>query len=45
MIPLNRKKVVNDMDSSLSLIGERKQALITVAATGEIDVTTARGGA
>jgi type I restriction enzyme S subunit len=32
------------IDTSLSLLAERRQALITAAVTGQIDVTTARGG-
>jgi type I restriction enzyme S subunit len=31
------------IETSLCLLGERRQALITAAVTGEIDVTTARG--
>jgi len=31
------------IDSQLSLLAERRQALITAAVTGQIDVTTARG--
>ena len=32
-----------DLDRQLALLAERKQALITAAVTGQIDVTTARG--
>lgn len=31
------------VDRQLALLSERKQALITAAVTGQIDVTTARG--
>jgi type I restriction enzyme, S subunit len=33
------------IDKQLALLAERRQALITAAVTGQIDVTTARGGA
>jgi type I restriction enzyme, S subunit len=36
---------VDAIDRQLALLGERGHALITAAVTGEIDVTTARGGA
>jgi len=35
--------VVRSIETSISLLAERRQALITAAVTGQIDVTTARG--
>jgi type I restriction enzyme S subunit len=37
-------KIQRGLDRQLSLLAERRQALITAAVTGQIDVTTARGG-
>ena len=34
---------VDTVDRQLALLAERRQALITAAVTGQIDVTTARG--
>jgi type I restriction enzyme S subunit len=36
---------VDAIDCQITLLAERRQALITAAVTGQIDVTTARGGA
>jgi type I restriction enzyme, S subunit len=38
-------KVTTTIDRQLTLLAERRQALITAAVTGKIDVTTARGAA
>lgn len=38
-------QVRDSIARSLDLIGERRQALVTAAVTGQLDVTTARGGA
>lgn len=35
--------VIDSIDRQLALLAERRQALITAAVTGQIDVTTARG--
>jgi len=37
------RRVRRSVEHSLSLLAERRQALITAAVTGQIDVTTARG--
>jgi len=34
---------VHHIQRSIELLGERRQALITAAVTGQLDVTTARG--
>lgn len=37
------ERALNVVDRQLALLSERRQALITSAVTGQIDVTTARG--
>ncbi|PWW62807.1 restriction endonuclease subunit S [Actinokineospora spheciospongiae] len=37
-------RLINYLDSQLDLLSERRQALITAAVTGQLDVTTARSG-
>jgi type I restriction enzyme, S subunit len=39
------RRAQKEMSSANALLAERRQALITAAVTGQIDVTTARGGA
>ncbi len=42
-IALDVSSLVSSIDRQLALLAERRQALITAAVTGQIDVTTARG--
>lgn len=41
----HRDRVRRALAGSIGLLGERRQALITAAVTGQLDVTTAHGGA
>jgi len=38
------ERIVRSVERSLDVLDERRQALITAAVTGQLDVTTARGG-
>jgi len=43
-LDMNAERALTDLDSSINLLSEYKQSLITAAVTGELDVTTAGSG-